>query len=180
GAFLRAGDGQLRYRASQECTLDGMDVAAVSARRLQHFQPHSVFRTAIRRWQYRQFRLRPSRQCRFAPPGSVGRKVLFLGQAALRDWRASWRDIAGERHYSPTARRYLFSLSLSFDSSAGSSAPGITLSGVERRSSSSGCGSGLRGSIWSRMAALYTKIASTVAACARSAGCKRSYVSMFE
>jgi len=58
--------------------------------------------------------------------------------------------------------------------SMGSTAPGITLSGAERWSSSSGCGSGLRGSIWSRMAVLYTKIASTVAACARSAGCKRS------
>jgi hypothetical protein len=76
--FLRAGDGQLRYRASQECASDGIEVAAVSARRLQHFQPRSVFRTAVRRWQYRQFRLRPSRQCRFAPPGSVRRKVLLL------------------------------------------------------------------------------------------------------
>ena len=62
---------------------DGIEITAVPARRFQCFQPRSVFRTAIRGWQYRQFHLRPSRQCRFAPPGSVGRKVLFLDLYAV-------------------------------------------------------------------------------------------------
>ena len=62
-----------------------------------------------------------------------------------------------------------------------SSAPGITpFNGFPCSFSSSGCPKGFLGSIWSRIAALYTKIASTIAACAKSSGCNRSYVSMFE
>ena len=44
----------------------------------------------------------------------------------------------------------------------------------------SGFSMGLRGSIWSRMAASYTKLATITEICFRSSGCRRSYTSMLE
>jgi hypothetical protein len=72
-------------------------------------------------------------------------------------------------------------LNLSFRRYFFSSAPGITPgNGALIFSFNSGCGIAFRGSICSRIAALYTKIASTSAACAKSSACSLSYTSIFE
>jgi hypothetical protein len=70
--LLRTGVAELRYRASKECTPDRSEVVAVSRRRFQRLQPRSVFRTAIRRWQYRECDLRAGSECSVSQAGSVG------------------------------------------------------------------------------------------------------------